>query len=249
MGDFDDLTQPSSLLVPPPDKDDVLAFGGQPFADPGSLLDWLSPTHIVNQFVEQVTGYDVIGNAMMTFGGDWEFVWRAAGAFDTLGNTLAAIAQNIGSGNFTLDHHWGGNAADGAFAYFYALGVAAQDQHIPLQDMAKQYRIAAESTWRLGNVLNGVLEDIVDAAMVALVAASAGTAAIETGVGFVAGWAVAAYEAMKITRLVGEAKKIIDIAIDVMNGILGVIGTLKVHLSNFAKHPLPLSSYSSPATA
>jgi hypothetical protein len=61
MGPLQDSSEPTSFLVEPAQKaNDIL---GQPLADPGMVLDWLSPTHIVNEFVKALCGYDFFGEA------------------------------------------------------------------------------------------------------------------------------------------------------------------------------------------
>jgi hypothetical protein len=51
---FDDIAEPVARLQDPAERTEEIL--GQPFSNPGSILDWTSPTHIVNEFVSQVVG-------------------------------------------------------------------------------------------------------------------------------------------------------------------------------------------------
>lgn len=244
---FQDAQEPTTYLTNPTAK--ANEFLGQPFADPGTVLDWLSPTHIVNEFIKSLCGYDLFGEAAKFFSGDWEMVWNAGGAFSALAEACQAIGINLSSGNLRLDQSWEGNASDAAYVYFMELASAISAQQFALRKLAEQYCQAADGTWRLANLYSGILKDIYDAALIAALAAAAGTATIETVVGPIIGYSVAAYEAWKILTMIDRAKKIMDLALKGMNGIVGVIGATRAEAGEFLKHPLPRGAYDHPAVA
>lgn len=186
---FNDVTDPVGQLKPPAERTESIL--GQPFSNPASVLDWVSPSHIVNEFVKQAVGYDIFGEASKLFAGDWELVWQAAGAYCNLANAMQDIGVNVSHGNVELDYSWESNAGDAAFMYFADLSCAISSQQISLNALADSYEKAAEGSYRIGETVSGIMKDIMDAATIGAVAASAGTATIETGVGFVTGWGVA----------------------------------------------------------
>ena len=241
---FDDVADPVGQLKDPAERTETIL--GQPFADFAATLDWMSPSHIVNEFVEMVTGYDVFGEASKVFAGDWEQVWQAAGAFRNLGNAMQEIGINVSHGNVELDASWDGNAHDAAFMYFGDLSAAIASQRIALTALADAYEKAAEGTYRIGETVSGIMKDIFDAAMIGAVAASAGTAAIETGVGFVTGWGVAAYEAYKVAELADRARKLIATASTLIGTVVGEIQAAFASTGVLSQYPLPGAGYRHP---
>jgi hypothetical protein len=242
---FNDVADPVGQLTDPAARTESIL--GQPFSDIGATLDWLSPSHIVNEFVAMVTGYDVFGEASKVFAGDWEQVWQAAGAFRNLGNAMQELGINVSHGNVELDASWDGNANDAAYMYFANLSSAIASQHIALTALADSYEKAAEGTYRIGETVSGIMKDISDAAMIAVVASSAGTATIETGVGFVTGWGVAAYEAYKIAELADKARKLIATASTLIGTVVGEIQAASASTGILSQYPLPGAGYKHPA--
>ena len=243
---FDDVADPLGHLKDPDEHTESIL--GEPFSNPAAVLEWLSPSHIISEFVTMVTGYDVFEEAAKLFSGDWEQVWRAAGAFRNLGDALQEIGINVSHGNVELDSSWNGNAADAAYLYFADLSSAISSQQIALSQLAASYERAAEGTYRISETVSTIMKDIMDAAMIGAVAASAGTATIESGVGFVTGWGIAAYEAYKIAELADKARKLIAIATTVVGTATGEIQTLMADTGVLAQYPLPGAGYKHPAS-
>lgn len=243
---FNDVAEPASQLRAPAERTESIL--GQPFSNPASVLDWMSPSHIVNEFVKQVVGYDIFGEASKLFSGDWELVWQAAGAYRNLANAMQDIGVNVSHGNVELDYCWHGNAGDAAFMYFADLSATISAQQISLNALADSYEKAAEGTYRIGETVSGIMKDIMDAAMIGVVAASAGTATIETGVGFVTGWGVAAYEAYKIAEMADKARKLIATASALVGTVVGEIQAASASTGTLAKYPLPGSGYRHPGS-
>lgn len=242
---FQDSEEPKRFLAEPAERANLLL--DQPFANPGFVLDWLSPSHHVGQFVKLVTGYDIFGEAAKVFAGDWESVWAAAGAFANLADAYQAIGMNVAAGNIDLDRSWDGRAGDAAYVYFKNMASSISSQQHGLHELARLYWKAAEGTWRQAELVSGILKDIGDAAIIALIAASAGTATAETGVGAVVGWGVAAAEAANILRLVNRAKAIMSTASNSMNLLLGEIQAVIGDADGLMKkYPLPAGAYDHP---
>ncbi|WP_127504015.1 hypothetical protein [Actinoplanes solisilvae] len=241
---FNDVAEPVGQLRNPAERTESIL--GQPFSNPGSALDWLSPSHIVNEFVKMVVGYDIYGEAAKVFAGDWELVWQAAGAFRSLGNAMQDLGFNVSYGNVELDASWDGNANDASYMYFADLSAAIASQRFALTELADKYETAAEGTYRIGETVSGLLKDITDAAMIGAVAASAGTATIETGVGFVTGWGIAAYEGYKIAEMADKARKLIATASAIIGTAVGGIQALSAETGVLRRYPLPGGGYRHP---
>ncbi|MEU4419792.1 hypothetical protein AB0F81_04150 [Actinoplanes sp. NPDC024001] len=244
---FSDATDPLRRLTNPEEHSESIL--GQPFSNVSVALDWLSPSHVVNELVKQTTGHDVFGEAAAAFAGDWELVWQCAGAFRNLAGALQDLGINLSCGNVELDLSWDGNAADAAFTYFAGLSAAVSEQQVPLNELAKAYETAAEGTYRLMEGVSGILKDISDAAMIAALAAYAGTASFGTGVGAVTGWGIAAYEAYRIATLTERARKLIATGSAIVSGATGYVQSAAADVDVLAQHRLPQSAYHHPGTA
>jgi len=243
---FNDVAEPVARLSDPAARTEEIL--GQPFSNPGSVLDWMSPTHIVNEFVSQIVGYDIFAEAAKVFSGDWELVWQCAGAYRNLADAMQDIALNVSHGNVELDACWNGNAGDAAYQYFAGLSAAISAQQMALNQLAASYEKAAEGTYRIADMVANLMKDIFDAALVGVVAASAGTATIETGVGFVTGWGIAAYEAFKIAEAADKAKKLIATASTLISTVVGEIQAASASTGTLTQHPLPGGAYRHPGT-
>jgi hypothetical protein len=241
---FTDPRDPTIHLTAPAARSE--SIWGQPFSNPGTVFDWFSPTHIINEFIKQAAGYDVVGDAAKVFGGDWETIWQAAGAIANLADAIHDIGINVTSGNLDLDAQWDGNAAESAYVYFMNLGSALSAQKESLTDLADSYLKAAEGAYRVAEAFSGILKDMGDAAMMGVIATSAGTAAIETGVGAVAGYAFAAYQAYRIYELGAKAKLVISTAYNAINLLAGEIQSMSADTGALARYPLP-NAYQHPA--
>jgi hypothetical protein len=241
---FHDVAEPVGRLRNPAERTESIL--GQPFSNPASVLDWASPSHVVNEFVKQIVGYDLFGEASKVFAGDWELVWQAAGAYRNLARAMQDIGMNVSHGTVELDASWGGNAGDAAFRYFADLSAAISSQQFALNALADSYETAAEGTYRIGETVSGLMKDIMDAAMVGAVAAAAGTATIETGVGFVTGWGIAAYEASRIAEMADKARKLIATASVIIGTAVGEIQAAAASTGTLSRYPLPGSGYRHP---
>ena len=127
------------------------------------------------------------------------------------------------------------------------LGSAISSQRLSLTDLSDSYLKAAEGTFRLAESASGILKDMGDAAIMGVIAASAGTAAIETGVGAVAGYSFAAYQAYKIYNLAAEMKLIISTAYNLVMLVVGEIQAWSADTGALGRYPLPAASYQHPA--
>jgi hypothetical protein len=119
----------------------------------------------------------------------------------------------------------------------------------PLHDAAERYATAARGAWLAANQVNGVLEAIVDKAILASICAAAGTVLAETGVGAVVGYGLAALQVAQIIELIGRAGLIVNTVGALIEGIIGEIMALANQGGDLSRFPLPDTAYHHPARA
>lgn len=219
------------------------------YADPFDFFSVLSPTSWISYFLQEVTGWDPLGWVASSFMGDWQAWARCGVAYSNLGVACRDLGVNVQQGVLTLDGSWDGNASDAAYMYFSDLAVKVSQTRLALDAAAKEYADAARGAWLAANQVKGILEAIIDSAVIAAAATAAGTALIETGVGAVVGYGVAALEVARIAELLARAGKIIQTAGLVIEGATGSIMTLADQGGSLAKYPLPGTGYDYPAVA
>lgn len=242
---FSDQDEPTKYLTEPESK--ANEFLGQPFVDPGTLFDWISPSHIANEFVRRLTGKDYFGDASRFFAGDWEAVWRLCGALKALSEAVDALSYNVSHGKHELDPDWDGNAAEAAFIYFTQLASGISQAQHPLYALAQLMGKAAEGSWRQGQVYSGLLKDAWDAAVFAAVTAGVGTGTSWTGIGAGVGWGAAGLAGLRVLDKLGKAALIPNSALKAMNEIVGLVDSSAANLRDFNKIQLPKGGYNHPA--
>ena len=98
---------------------------------------------------------------------------------------------------------WLGSGLDRSEArYFSNLAAATSGQQLALRDIGENYHNAALGAWQLSNQLGNILQALADKAIIAGIAAAAGTVTAETGVGAVLGYGVAALVVVDMLRLI-----------------------------------------------
>jgi hypothetical protein len=148
---------------------------------------------------------------------------RLAAANDT-GRNLVTGAADVSTG-------WRGKAAEAEQEFHLALGSAA----ISLQDACRQYNQlymqAAEAVKKLFDVVSGLISDLLDVLIIINAAAAVGTATIETVVGPIAGYGVAAYYTWQAYDLYKEISTFYGNAEDLLKLIGGSITGIKATLA------------------
>lgn len=193
---------------------DRLAAPSEPDSPPNSLgfMDYLSPTSWAMKGFDVVLGFDPISLMQERFSGDWEAVATMAPVLTNAGAALHDLALNIQSGTTTLRPLWQGNAGDAAYDYFTDLATGIVTLQMPLQEIASEYVAMADAVWSAGEAIGGLIKGMVDAAIIAGLAAASGTATSWTGVGAVAGYGVAGLEVANILSMWGKATEFYQLA-------------------------------------
>jgi hypothetical protein len=237
------MREPTDFLVQPGQPDASLTKG---FANPIGILDALSISHWVNQIIKDVAGYDVIGTISNAFVGDWESFYKAGDAYGNLGQSLQALGQNVSLISSHMDQQWDGQAADAAFVYFRQLAAATIQQNVVLTQIEEKYHEAARAIWLLADMVGGLIKMMIDKAIIIGVSAAAGTALIETGVGAVAGYGIATWQAIELVKKVNDAALKIQAGGTAILGFFSFIKTLAEQGGDLSKAPLPGQPYTSP---
>ncbi|OJF12583.1 WXG100 family type VII secretion target [Couchioplanes caeruleus] len=198
-GLFADPRFPESHLKPPPEPENP--------SNPLGWMDYLSLSSWAAKGCDIIFGFDPIGEMQEKLFGDWEALASMQAVLTNSGSALHDLAANIQSGATTLQSTWRGNAGDTAYRYFTDLATAVDALKDPLNKIGEAYRVMAESVWAAGEAVGGALKGLIDSAVVAGIAAAAGTITAETGVGAVVGYGIAGVEVANMLRLWGEATK------------------------------------------
>jgi hypothetical protein len=240
------VEEPTRHLVPVQAPEPSISAG---YADPFEFFAILSPTDWIATFLKEITGWDPLGWISSSFMGEWEAFAKCGIAYSNLARACQDLGVNIQEGELRLDPSWEGNANDAAHAYFCNLASKVSATQFALDAAAKEYSDAARGAWLFANQLKNLLEAIIDAAVIAAACTAVGTALIETGVGAVVGYGLAALEIARIIELLARAGKIIQTAGMVIEGFTGGVMNLANQGGSLAAYPLPGAAYDHPAVA
>lgn len=235
--------KPVEALVPPEAK------GAIPSAadDLLSVSDWLNVSHSVMKLTEWVTGGVNPGQWLVDrVTGDWAAYGRAGSAMVHLGEFYAAYGRTLAEHKTVLMKSWHGHAASAADAYFTGLADAVAAQQEALTTIGEELHLVAYRIWTLSKLLDSLLEQLLDVMLEAAIAAAIGTATVETGVGAIGGYALAA---LRIKKATGVWRLIIETHDKAYNGFLlsmtVIVGALS-KLQSLTEHPLPRGAYDHP---
>jgi hypothetical protein len=233
------------FLVSPGEPDDSVTNG---FLNPTDIFNYVSPSAWVNDVIEKVSGVDLFGLATETFTGEWAALYKFGDAMASLAQFMQQVGIDVQAGAVELDGRWDGNAADAAYNYFTQLAAATSGQQAALFDAARGYHEAAKGAWQLSSQLGNLLQAVVDKAILVGVSWAAGTATAETGIGAVAGYGVAAWQAAELLDLINQASTIINTAGTVIGAAFGGGMDVAGQGGSLSAAPLPAAPYALPGT-
>jgi hypothetical protein len=177
-----------------------------------------------------VFGFNPLERATEYFAGDWQAVAKAGKALGHAGEAFDDLAYNTQGGAITLHRRWQGMAAGAAYDQFTDLASTVESTVGPLQEISKQFDTIAHGVWSACEAVDGWLKGLLDAAIIAGVAAAAGTLLSWTGVGAVSGYSVAALEVCEMldnwaeaTREMSNLYTLVQIAVGVIESQLAVL--------------------------
>lgn len=204
-----DVHDPTVHLVTPKPVDESMCEG---FINLTSFTDLVSLSAWLNEAIEGLTGVDVIGSMLEPVSGDWEKVSTYGTALANLSDCVRGIANNVDAANTDLDFHWHGNAADAAHLYFTSTSRSLAAHADAIDRAAEQYQKLALDIWHFAEALKGIVQTIVDQALVTLIFMAAGTALLETGVGAVAGYALGAIKLAQLLQTINKGSRVAQAA-------------------------------------
>lgn len=240
---MDDPTRYLIVPVAPPER---VADG---FVNVTQMLDYASPTAWLNAAIHGMTGFDVLATLVQPISGDWERIGCYGDALGHMSACLGELAIQVQTHANDLSQHWTGNAADAAFVYFCETATALSRHSAVLQIADERYTALALDVWHMSQQLQGLLQSICDQAAVALIEMAAGTALVETGIGAVAGYSLAAIQIASIVRTIARAALIIQAANAAIGvSVAGLTGILK-EFGDLGGIPMPARAYQNPLVA
>ncbi len=218
---FADVAEPTTTLVPPNYATSIEMFQINP------LADLVSPTAWLRQVSVWLFGHDPFEGWGKAFSGDWDSYVHCAAAWRIIGTAMNDLGRNLITGAVDVSEVWRGNAAEAEQEYQLTLGSAAQALHPVCDQYADLYTRAAEAAKQLYSVVTGLISKLIDVLIVINAAAAIGTATLETGVGPVLGYSVAAYYAWQAYDLYNEISTFYGNAEATFKGIAGSITLVK----------------------
>lgn len=236
------VDSPATALVPPVATDPIPDLAQWIFSFP----DLISPSHWLLWVLDQVCGVNPAEWFAGEFAGDWEAVQRAGKALAALGEFTEIDAREIRENAGRMLGAWDGMAADAAERYFAGLSDAVGRQPSPLNSMGSEYEAVAFGMWSFAQSIVGLIELLLDWALIAAASAAATAASSWTIIGGIAG---AAATAAAIAKTVSVWVKVIEVhgyAADAALAFTGVIAGYLGAIRGLEEQPLPAGAYDHP---
>jgi uncharacterized protein YukE len=218
---FADVAEPEARLTPPSYATTIEMFQLNPLADLVSPAAWLRQVSV------WLFGEDPFEGWGQAFSGDWDSYVHCAAAWRIIGNAMDDLGRNLITGAADVPQVWRGKAAEAEQEYQLSLGTAARALHPVCDQYGDLYTRAAEAAKQLYSVVTGLISKLIDVLIVVNASAALGTATIETGVGPVLGYSVAAYYAWQAYDLYTEISTFYGNAEATFKGIAGSIEMVK----------------------
>lgn len=221
-----DPHEPTARYTTPPDHN--AEFPHEP-----AITDLLSPTALARDAIWTVTdlaaklgfldrAYDPLDSFVKPISGDWAALRGCADVYHNVAAALGDMAENTTWAGDRLDDFWEGNAADGAQTYLYQLARSVGVAQAPFDELAEQYKAVAQGAADVGDLVGGLICDLIDAVLIAIAAAegaaiSAGTivgiplAVVIADVALVAEIIKCVQIVLKILEVIDKVNKVIDV--------------------------------------
>jgi hypothetical protein len=222
---FSDVAEPTGHL-----RDPEYAIGIELWSI-NPLADLISPAAWLRQVSIWLFGRDPFEGWASQFSGDWKAYVHCGIVMGMAGAAAHDIGRNLVAGAADVSTVWRGNAAEAEQEFQLAVGSAAMSLQTACGQYEQLYTRAAEAVKKLYDVVSGLISDLLDVLIIINASAAVGTATIETGVGPVAGYGVAAYYAWQAYDLYQEISAFYGNAEDLLNLIGGSITGIKATLA------------------
>jgi hypothetical protein len=245
-GRFEDVFDPGGSLRPPPDYHHDERYTFQP-----QWYDLASFAGLTRQAVWHATGllasfgwldraYDPYEIVLKPVVGDWAGFRACVDVFHNLAAALGTMASNLRRTQYTLPAVWRGHAADSCSVHLGRIHRVLLDAEEPLHAIAGSYERASLGQADFRTVVAVLLDDLIDAAIILVIAIKAGAATAKTVVGPLIGGAVAVSAARRIVRIIGDILDMwarIDGVIAAEEGLMNAFGQLDASTYHLPRLP------------
>lgn len=222
---FADVAEPTRFLTAPEYATAVEMWSINP------LEDLLSPAAWLRQISVWVFGHDPFERWAKQFSGDWAAYVHCGAALGRVGASVQDIGRNLIAGAGEVGTVWRGNAADREQEYQVELGSAAAGLQAACAEYGRLYLQAAEATKSLFDVAGDLIGNLLDLLIIINAAAAVGTALVETGLGAIAGYGIAAYYAVQAYELYQKIARFFGMADDMIKAIGATIDSVRAELA------------------
>lgn len=204
--------------------------------------DWLSPSDTVATLIDLVFDWNPIDEITKVFAGDWDDMERIASACQILGDYFGSLTSAAKTEAGNCMQAWSGEAADAAASWFKKFDQFGDDIEGKFDELKGHYVDVALTMRSYGNLLSGLLAQIMDALLYAALLAAAAVVTVETVIGTIILGALAVLEATKVAGLIKYAYSVIQ---DAGNYIDMFVGTVALTSSMISAHSLEVTIPSS----
>jgi len=218
--EFADVADPGSHLTDPG------TVGSSEMWSINPLTDLISPASWVRQVSVSLFGYDPFDDWARDLGGDWAAYVHCGAAMARAGAGADDIGRNLRAGASRSEAVWQGSAADAEREFQTTLGSATGKLNDACRQFSHLYGRAADAAADLRDVAGDLISDLLDALIMVGMASAVGTALVETGIGAVAGYGIAAFYATQAYRLYQEIARCYGVAQDTVEAISATIGSI-----------------------
>ncbi len=171
--------------------------------------------------------------------GDWRDVSKVASALRNLGSFCDSYASSLDSAALSARSDWTGEAANAMATYFASVSAQLDGLKGQLDTIADACNQAAFGVYECSQSVEDGIEAIFDLVITAAVALAAAAASSWTVVGGLAGAAAAGAAILAAISKVKVVIDAIDLAFQIANGVLGVVGTAAAAISESVDVSLP----------
>jgi hypothetical protein len=221
---FADVASPGEHLTDPG------TVGSAPMWSINPLTDLVSPAAWVRQVTITLFGHDPFDEWTRALSGDWASYVHCGAALSRVGDGAYDIGRNLLAGARDAEQVWRGDAADAERNFQVTLGGATTSFRDACASCATLYGRAADAVSKLRDVTGDLIAGLLDALIMVNLASAAGTALIETGVGALAGYGLAAYYAERAYHLYQQIARCYSATEDLFEALGATIGSVRADL-------------------
>jgi hypothetical protein len=211
---FGDSREPSGRLKP---VDNV------EYSHPLAVLDNISVSNWALKGFDFVFGFNPLEKVSEFFVGDWQAVAKGGKALEDAGEAFDDLAYNVQGGAIAVHATWQGFAGDAAYTHFTGTATSVEGLVDPLRRISEEFDTIAHGVWSAAEAITGWVKGMADAAIIAGIAAAAGTITAETGIGAIAGYGVAAVAVCELLDMWAQATAAMTNLYSIVQGAIGVI--------------------------